>query len=74
MSAPSELENYSINEIMERLKSRPADKSIDQGELVTRADDTQAIRVHRKKRRSHQPTKKNANPNSGSACSKSPGP
>ncbi len=57
MSAPSEPEKYSIDEIMERLKSRPADESIEQGELVTRADGTQAIRVRRKKRRSHQPHK-----------------
>jgi hypothetical protein len=57
MSAPSDPEKYSIDEIMERLKRRPADESIDHGELVTRSDGTQAIRVHRKKRRSHQPIK-----------------
>ena len=42
---------------MERLKSHPADESIDYGELVTRADGTQALRIRRKKRRTHQPGK-----------------
>lgn len=57
MSAPSEPEKYSIDEIMDRLKSRPSEESIDQAELVTRADGTQAMRLRRKKRRSHQPHK-----------------
>jgi len=57
MSAPNEPEKYSIDEMMERLKSRPAEDPIEQGELVTRADGTQAIRVRRRKRRSHQPHK-----------------
>jgi hypothetical protein len=57
MSAPSEPEKYSIDEMMERLKSRPAEDPIEDGELVTRADGSQAIRVRKRKRRSHQPHK-----------------
>lgn len=57
MSAPSEPEKYSIDEMMERLKSRPAEEPIEDGELVTRADGSQAIRVRKRKRRSHQPHK-----------------
>jgi hypothetical protein len=57
MSAPSEPEKYSIDEMMERLKSRPAEDPIQDGELVTRADGSQAIRVRKRKRRTHQPHK-----------------
>lgn len=57
MSAPSEQEKYSIDEMMERLKNRPAEDPITEGELVTRADGSQAIRVRKRKRRSHQPHK-----------------
>lgn len=57
MSAPSEPENYSIDEMMERLKNRPAEEPVESGELVTRADGSQAIRVRKRKRRSHQPHK-----------------
>ena len=57
MSAPSEPEKYSIDEMMDRLKSRPAEDPMDNGELVTRADGSQAIRVRKRKRRSHQPHK-----------------
>lgn len=57
MSAPSEPEKYSIDEMMERLKSRPAEDPLQDGELVTRADGSQAIRVRKRKRRSHQPHK-----------------
>jgi hypothetical protein len=57
MSAPSEPEKYSIDEMMERLKSRPAEDPNHGGELVTRADGSQAIRVRKRKRRSHQPHK-----------------
>ena len=57
MSAASEPEKYSIDEMMDRLKNRPAEDPLQDGELVTRADGTQAIRVRKRKRRSHQPHK-----------------
>jgi hypothetical protein len=57
MSAPSEPEKYSIDEMMERLKNRPSEDPNQGGELVTRADGSQAIRVRKRKRRSHQPHK-----------------
>lgn len=57
MSAPSEPEKYSIDEMMDRLKSRPTESSAQDGELVTRPDGSQAIRVRKRKRRSHQPHK-----------------
>ncbi len=55
-SSSSEPEKYSIDEMMGRLKSSPSE-SPEEGELVTRADGTQAIRVRKRKRRSHQPAK-----------------
>jgi hypothetical protein len=57
MSEPSEPERYSIDDMMDRLKHRPSEESLADGELVTRADGTQAIKVRRRKRRSHQPHK-----------------
>lgn len=57
MSAPSEPEKYSIDEMMERLKHRPAEDPLHDGELVTRADGTTAVKVRKRKRRSHQPHK-----------------
>jgi hypothetical protein len=57
MSAPSEPEKYSIDEMMDRLKNRPAESPIEDGELVTRSDGSQAIRVRKRKRRSLQPHK-----------------
>lgn len=57
MSVPSDPEKYSIDEMMERLKKRSADAHPDDGELVTRADGTVAIKVRKRKRRSHQPHK-----------------
>jgi len=49
-----EPENYSISEMMDRLKERSnGDRS--NGELVTRADGSQAIKVRSRKRRSQQP-------------------
>ncbi len=57
MSAPSEPERYSIDEMMERLKQRPSEESLASGELVTREDGTRAIKVRKRKRRSHQPHK-----------------
>jgi hypothetical protein len=53
-SESPEPENYSISEMMDRLKERSSgDPS--QGELVVRADGTQAIKVRKRKRRSDQP-------------------
>ncbi len=56
-SSSSEPEKYSIDEMMDRLKSSSSE-SPEEGELVTRADGTQAIRVRKRKRRSSQPVKK----------------
>lgn len=55
-TAPSDPEKYSIDEIMERLKASPSENPED-GELVTRADGSQAIRVRKRKRRTAQPHK-----------------
>jgi len=57
MSAPSEPEKYSVDEMLERLKNRPAEDPIEDGELVTRADGSQAIKVRKRKRRTQQPHK-----------------
>jgi hypothetical protein len=57
MSSPSEPEKYSIDDMMERLKNRPAEDPIEYGQLVTRPDGSQAVRVRKRKRRSHQPVK-----------------
>ncbi len=57
MPVPSDPEKYSIDEMVDRLKNRPAEDPIENGELVTRPDGTQAIRVRKRKRRSHQPRK-----------------
>ncbi|HSP41465.1 MAG TPA: hypothetical protein VLO11_01215, partial [Luteolibacter sp.] len=57
MSVQSDPEKYSIDEMMERLKKRPAEDPLEDGELVTRADGTVAIKVRKRKRRSHQPHK-----------------
>jgi hypothetical protein len=56
-SPSSEPEKYSIDEMMDRLKNVPNENPED-GELVTRADGTQAIRVRKRKRRSSQPAKR----------------
>jgi hypothetical protein len=57
MSAPSDPEKYSIDQMMERLKQRPKSEPADRGQLVTRADGTQALRVRKRKRRTRQPHK-----------------
>jgi hypothetical protein len=57
MPQPSEPEKFSIDEIIDRLKNPPDEEPLREGELVTRADGTQAIRVRKRKRRSHQPQK-----------------
>ena len=48
-----EPENYSISEMMDRLKERSTSGPAG-GELVTRADGTQAIKVRKRKRRTEQ--------------------
>lgn len=58
--APSEPEKYSIDEMMERLKGQTSDTPAGAGELVTRADGTQAVRVRKRKRRSDQPRRDEA--------------
>lgn len=50
-----EPENYSIDDMMERLKKIPTPKEDNEGELITREDGTQVIRVRKRKRRSQQP-------------------
>ena len=53
-----EPDQYSIDQIMERLKrNRGSEPASDDGELVTRPDGSQALRVRKRKRRSHQPHK-----------------
>lgn len=54
MSAPSEPEKYSIDEMVDRLKNHQPEGLVEDGELVTRADGSQAIRVRKRKRRSQQ--------------------
>lgn len=65
---PQEADNYSVDEMMARLKrgerrkqqaesERPEDG---EGTLVTREDGTQVIKVKRRKRRSQQPSKKSS--------------
>lgn len=57
MPVPVEPEKFSIDQMMERLKNPPSEAPIEDGELVTRADGSQAIRVRKRKRRSRQPLK-----------------
>ena len=54
-----EPEKYSIDEMMERLKGKPSENPAE-GQLVTREDGTQAIRVRKRKRRSEQPKREEA--------------
>jgi len=53
-SDPQEPDKYSLDEMMNRLRSRGIDS---EPELVTRSDGTQAYRVRKRKRRSRQPHK-----------------
>lgn len=53
----SEPDNYSIDDMMDRLRSRGEGGRSGEAELVVRADGTQAYRVRKRKRRSHQPKK-----------------
>ena len=52
---PEEPDRYDLDEMMDRLKGRSGSESPDKGELVTRADGSQAIKVRKRKRRTHQP-------------------
>ncbi|RYD33152.1 MAG: hypothetical protein EOP87_11540, partial [Verrucomicrobiaceae bacterium] len=56
-SQPDEPEKYSLDEMLERLQSKPSSTPEESGELVTRADGSQAIKVRKRKRRSTQPHK-----------------
>ncbi len=58
-SDPAESEKYSLDDMLERLQGRPPAEDA-KGELVTRADGTQAIKVRKRKRRSKQPHKEAA--------------
>src|SRR5690349_9775051 len=53
----TEPENYSIDDMMDRLRSRGEGGSEGDAQLVTREDGTQVYRVKKRKRRSHQPKK-----------------
>lgn len=57
MPSPQEPERYSIDEMMERLKQRPEEEPLSSGQLVTRPDGSQVIKVRKRKRRSEQPQK-----------------
>ncbi len=59
-SQPAEPEKYSLDEMLERLQSKSPSTPEDSGELVTRADGSQAIKVRKRKRRSTQPHKETA--------------
>lgn len=61
-AGPSEPEKYSIDEMMNRLTATPSEDPAN-GELVTRSDGSQAIRVRKRKRRSTQPHKERADRN-----------
>ena len=52
-----EPENYSIDDIMDRLRSRGDGGREGEAQLVTREDGTQVYRVRKRKRRSQQPKK-----------------
>lgn len=58
MPAPdTEPENYSIDDMMDRLRSKGDGGRDSEPQLVTREDGTQVYRVKKRKRRSHQPKK-----------------
>jgi hypothetical protein len=57
-ASDSEPDNYSIDDMMDRLRSRgEGGQEGDAPQLVTRPDGTQVYRVKKRKRRSHQPKK-----------------
>ena len=53
----SDQESYSLDEMMDRLKSRGSQATEGEPELVTRPDGSQVLKVRKRKRRSHQPHK-----------------
>lgn len=55
----SDPEKYSLDEMMERLKGKASDDPAN-GELVTREDGSQAVRVRKRKRRTDQPKREEA--------------
>lgn len=59
-SNPAEPEKYTLDDMMDRLQSKPDASPEEAGELVTRADGSQAIKVRKRKRRSTQPHKEAA--------------
>jgi hypothetical protein len=59
-SDPREPEHYSVDEMMARLQGRDDEEAPEGGKLVTRADGSTAMRVKRRKRRSKQPAKEQA--------------
>lgn len=56
-SSEQEPENYSIDDMMDRLRSRGEGGRDGEAELVVREDGTQVYRMRKRKRRSHQPKK-----------------
>ena len=56
-SPDSEPENYSIDDMMDRLRSRGDGTKDDAAQLVTREDGSQVYKVRKRKRRSQQPKK-----------------
>lgn len=56
-SSNQEPENYSIDDMMDRLRSRGEGGRDGEAELVVREDGTQLYRMRKRKRRSHQPKK-----------------
>lgn len=52
-----EPENYSIDDMMDRLRSRGEGARDGEPQLITREDGTQIYRMRKRKRRSHQPKK-----------------
>ena len=57
---PAEPEKYSLDDMLDRLQAKPPGEDDGDGELVTRADGSQAIKVRKRKRRSKQPHKEAA--------------
>lgn len=55
--ADSEPDNYTLDEMMQRLRSQAAPSAEGEKCLVTREDGTQVVKVKKRKRRSHQPHK-----------------
>jgi hypothetical protein len=56
-SSDPEPENYSIDDMMDRLRSRGEGGRDGEAQLVVREDGTQVYRMRKRKRRSHQPKK-----------------